>query len=156
VRLDVAVHHAASGRVAECARRLGENAPHLGGRQRPTRRESIGKRLAAQQLHDEVDDLPAPSDAVDGDDMRVLELRRDAALALEALDEALVECELGRQDLDGDVAIQPALTGAIDDRHPAAADLLEDVVIVRECRANRVELRLPARGGGRHRRVGRA
>ena len=71
----------------------------------------------------------------------MFERRRGAGLALEALHEFGVEGEGERQDLDGDFAVELLLAGAVDDGHPAPAQLLQDLVL--RCRAP--PPRLPAR-----------
>src|SRR5207245_11615624 len=70
----------------------------------------------------------------------VLELGGGAGLALEALDELLVEREGEGQHLDRDVALELLLPGLEDDRHAAAAELLEDFVLVLELVAHHVEI----------------
>src|SRR2546425_5615371 len=130
VGLDVAVHDPALVRVREGPGDLNEDLADFGRGERAARGEHARERLAAQELHDEVDDAAALADAVDRDDAGVLELGRGAGLALEALDELFVEGEGKRQDLDGDVALQLLLAGLEDDRHAPAPQLLGDVVLV--------------------------
>ena len=64
--------------------------------------------------------------AVDGQHVRVLDRRRGARLAQEALARPLVVDALGRDDLDGDLAVELELMRAIDDAHSAAPDRLLD------------------------------
>ena len=64
--------------------------------------------------------------------MRVRELRRGLRLAGEARPDGVVVGELGGQHLDGDVAFEPEVAGAVDDGHPAAADLVLDPVLAAE------------------------
>ena len=58
----------------------------------------------------------------------MLERHGELRLAGEALVEALVERELGRDELQRDRPLQPQVVGAIDDAHPAPADQLLDPV----------------------------
>jgi len=47
-------------------------------------------------------------------------------LALRAFDELLVEAQVGRQHLDGDMTVQLWLIGTLDPCHPTPARLFED------------------------------
>jgi len=78
-------------RIRERAAYFGEDFLDLGGRQAAAGRQNVGERFAPQKLHDEVNDAPRFPDAVDRDDVRVLELGGGAGFALEALDEFLIE-----------------------------------------------------------------
>ena len=141
VGLDVAVHDSGLVGVGERAADLGQHQPDLPGGQRAAGGEHGGERLTAQELHHEVDHAPRLADAVDRDDVRMLELGRGARFALEALDEFLVEGERKRQDLDGDVALELALAGLEDDRHASAAQLLDDVVLLFQLLADQIDFR---------------
>ena len=57
--------------------------------------------------------------------MRVLERGGRARLALEALERLRVRGDLLGQELQGDLASQPRVFRAVDDAHPAAAQLLD-------------------------------
>src|SRR5262245_61566352 len=85
----------------------------------------------------------------------MFELGGGAGLALEALDEFLVECEGERQDFDRDFAIELLLFRLEYDRHAAAAELVEDFVLGVELLAHQIDfgdvLRLGANAGGRRR-----
>ena len=69
----------------------------------------------------------------------MLELGGGAGFALEALDELLVEREREGEDLDGDVALELAFARLEDDRHAAAAELVEDFVLLFELLPNHVD-----------------
>jgi hypothetical protein len=140
VGLDVPVHDVVAVRVGERPRDLNEDVPDLHRGQRATRGEQRRQRLAAQVLHDEVDHPPRLPDPVDRDDARVLEPRRGAGLALEALDELLVERERERQHLDRDLAVELLFPRVEHDRHPAAPQLLEDLVLVLELAPDQIVL----------------
>src|SRR3989475_7461507 len=73
------------------ARDLGKDLPDLQRRQAAAGRQNVGQRLAAQELHHEVNHAARFADAIDRDDVRVLESGRRAGFALEALDEFLIE-----------------------------------------------------------------
>ena len=60
----------------------------------------------------------------------MLDLRRDARLALEARAKRRVVREVGRDDLQRDDPVGPLLAGAVDDAHaPAARDGLDDEAV---------------------------
>ncbi len=139
VRLDVAVDDAAAVGVGECTADVDENLANLRRGECPAPGEHAGERLAAQELHDEVDHPPALADAVDGDDAGVLELGGGAGFALEALDELLVERQREGKDFDGDVALELALARLEDDRHAPAPELVEDFVLLFELLPNHVD-----------------
>ena len=72
-----------------------------------------------------------PAEVVDRDDGRVVHLRHQLRLALEAL--LGLGAQLGRRNqLDGDVAIEPRVAGAVDDPHAAAAQFRDDLVTICE------------------------
>src|SRR5438270_3746608 len=155
VGLDVAVYDFLLMRIRERAAYLGEDFLDLGGSQAAARRENTGERLAPQKLHDEVDDATRFPDAVDRDDVGMLELGRRAGFALEALDEFLVEREGERQHLDRDFAVELLFLRLEDDRHAPAAELFEDFVFLVELLAHHVDFRdvrrLGAHARGRRR-----
>ncbi len=78
-----------------------------------------------------------PPEVVDRHDGRVVHLRDDLGLALEALLGVLREVP-GRDQLDRDVAVQDGVLRAVDDAHPAAPQLGEDLVAVGELRPDHV------------------
>src|SRR6185437_14656077 len=63
---------------------------------------------------------------VNDDDVRMREPRQRPGLLLEARNEVLVGGIVGRQNLDGDIAIEMLLTRAIDTRHAALAEQIRD------------------------------
>ena len=87
------------------------------------------------------------ADLVDGRNAGMLQLAGDARLA----EEALGGWRIGRvalgQQLDGDVAIEGDVAGAVDDAHAAVADLVKQLV------ARRAERRDGRLGAGRSGRV---
>src|SRR2546422_7650303 len=68
VGLDVAVHDPALVRVREGPGDLDEDLADFGRGERAAGGEHARERLAAQELHDEVDDAAALADAIDRDD----------------------------------------------------------------------------------------
>ena len=120
--LDVAVHEAFLVRGIE---RLGDLGEQLDGSLRLERAvlgDELGEVVALDVAHGEEEDAVLLSRLVDGDDVRVVERGRDPRLAQEALAEALVLGELGGDHLEGDLAPEPRLLGAIDRAHSPSAD----------------------------------
>jgi hypothetical protein len=66
---------------------------------------------------------------VDGDHVRVLDRRRGAEFAPEALAELRVLGELGRDHLQRHLALERDVRRAVDDAHPAAAADAADYVV---------------------------
>src|SRR6266480_186939 len=141
VRLDVAVHDAAFVRVGQGARHLHQDLPDLRRGERAARGQHGRQRLAAQELHHEIDHAAGLADAIDRDDARVLELGGRLGFPLEPLDELLVEREGERQDLDRHIALQLFFARLEDNGHPAAAQLLEDLVLVVQLLPHQIQLR---------------
>ena len=131
VGLDVAVDDAPLRRVAERAAGLGQEPADLRRGEPPPLRQDGGERPAPEELHHEVDDPPRAADPVDRDDVGVLQLGGGAGLALEALDELGVERQREGQHLDRHLALELAILGPIHQRHPAPAQLLDDLVLGR-------------------------
>jgi hypothetical protein len=140
VGLDVAVYDPVPVRVPQRARRFGQQAADLVRRKPPAALEQLGQRAAAEVLHDEVDDLARLADAVDGDDVGMLEAGSRSGLPLEPLDELLVERQGERQHLDRDVTLQMAVVRLVDDRHPPPAQLAVDLPLRGQHLADDVDL----------------
>ena len=101
-------------------------------------RDPLLQRLPVEQLHDD-ERLPVVlADVVDRADVRMVQRRGGAGLALEALQRLPGRGELGRQELERDLAAQPRVLGLVDDAHAAAADPVEDAVVgQRWCRSRK-------------------
>jgi hypothetical protein len=56
----------------------------------------------------------------------VIQGRRGARLALEAVEGLRVAREIGGQELEGDLATEPCVFGPVDDTHPAAPEAIEN------------------------------
>jgi hypothetical protein len=72
--------------------------------------------------HGDEEDALGFAGLVDRNDVRVVDRGREMRLPFEPLTEAGVVCELGRQDLERDLPLEPFLHGSVDDAHTAAAD----------------------------------
>jgi hypothetical protein len=102
-----------------------ENAGHP----EPLFFDDVSELLAADELHDHESDAFRIVDLVDHGDVGMLKgsgglrLLDEAALALGIGD------EVGRQNLESDLAVQLGVHGTVDDAHAAAAQLIEDLVM---------------------------
>ena len=120
--LDVAVHEAGGVRDVERGRDLGDD-------RRRARRGQLAAALdervqvgARDVAHDDVQRAAVLAGRVDRHDVRMVDRRGHARLALEALAELGVAGAVGGDDLQRDGAAQVELHGAVDDAHPAAGD----------------------------------
>ena len=131
-RLHVAVHDAAAVRERERRRDLGGDLGGLVRVERAFGADQVAQRPALDVLHhDEVRaDFLAP--VVDGDDVRVVEVRGRLRLAPEPLDERWLARELGEQRLQRDRPVQRLIVGEVDLGHTASGDLTFDLVAVGE------------------------
>src|SRR5205807_285460 len=87
-----------------------------------TRLQSLGERLAFDELHDDGVALvvAAGEDVVDAHDGRMAERRRRAGLAAQALAGAAAGTALGAYELDRHAAVEPLVVGGEDLAHAAA------------------------------------
>ena len=147
-RFDVAVHDPGAVRGVERLRDLGDDRRrHVRFQPSPDVQQprEVG---ALDEAHRHVEQPVLLAGVVDRHDVRVLDRRRGAELALEAAAELLVLGELGRDHLQRHLAIERDVARAIDDSHPAAArDVLDHVVGERrpglELRHSRSSVRRP-------------
>jgi len=84
--------------------------------------QPLGERVALHQLQHQETRPAGLFEAVDAGDVRMVERRQRAGLALESGEPVGIRCELGRQRLDGHVASQPGVAGAVDFAHSALAE----------------------------------
>ena len=90
--------------------------------------QAIGERLAFYQFQDQRVDAVAVFDPVDRADVRMVERREQPRFALEAGQPVGIRGEGTRQNLQGDVTIQLAVSGAIHFAHAAGAELRQHFV----------------------------
>ena len=121
-RLHVAVHDAALVRMSQGARRFPEHALDVVHRQRLLLIEHILERRALDVLHHEVVEAAFTLDAIDGNDVRMVELGRRLRLLLEALDDMLVHRDVGRQHFDRDFALERQVVREKHGAHSALPD----------------------------------
>ncbi len=91
----------------------------------PVRFDAIGERRAGHQLHDQ----STVFDAVDGGDAGVIERRQHAGFALKAGQTFGIAGDGRGENLDGDVALELRVEGAVHLAHAALADHRKDFVV---------------------------
>ena len=99
----------------------------LGDAQRPAP-QPLRERLALEQLHRDEQLAAVLADLVDLADVRMIDARRRAGLAPEALARRLVAGQRGHR-LERDGALEPLVARGVDDAHPALAELAHDGVV---------------------------
>ena len=120
--------------------------------------DHLRQRLALDELHRVVVHAAFAADAVDRDDVRVVQARRRLGFVLEALQLPRVHRRGEGQHLERDAAVQRNLLGLVDDAHAAAADFADQAevaeravegvaVAVGRARDDLVGLRQVAEGG---------
>ena len=120
--LDVAVHEA--GGVGDVERRgdLGDDRRRARRGQRAVVLDERVQVAAGHVAHDDVQRAALLAGGVDRHDVGVVDRRRHARLAREALAELGVAGAVGGDDLQRDGPLQVELDGAVDDAHAAAGD----------------------------------
>ena len=120
--------HPARVRIRQCARHLLQNARALLGPKGPELANALPQRVALDVGHGEEHELFDLVHGEDGHDVGVREPRRRPRFVQEALAGYGVQTFGGREQLDGDLAVEAQLTCEVYDPHastPQAA--LEDV-----------------------------
>ena len=84
--------------------------------------------LPVDQLHDDVRAAGVLAEVVDGDDVGVAERGRRLGLRAETRREVGIAQVLRTEQLERDVATELGIGGAVDGRHPAAAQQLDQAV----------------------------
>src|SRR6266545_2148617 len=90
--------------------------------------ELVRQRLALDQLQDERSQSVALLDAVDRADVRMIQRREEACLALEAREAIRIGSERCGQDLDGDIAPKLRIARPIHFAHAACPERAHDFV----------------------------
>ena len=114
----------AAARASAIAAAISAALRHVGR----SRREPLAERLPLEELGDGVGDVSLAADVVDGEDVRVGERGERPRLALEPRDPVGVARDGLGEDLDGDLAAETGVAGAVDLSHPAGAEWAEDLV----------------------------
>ena len=127
VGLDVAVDDALLVGHGQCVGHVADDAHRLGHGELAHARQLGAERFALDEGHDVEEEVALAAGGQEGDDVRVLQPRRQAHLALEALD-ADGRGGFRREDLHHHLALDLHLFGEEDAAHPAAAELAQDEV----------------------------
>src|ERR1043166_6024834 len=129
LRLEVAVDDAAVVRSGHAVGDLRGETDGLPLRQRTGVAQTLAQRLAFEELEDDVERLAVRAEVVDGYEVRRVEQAEGAGLLLEARHDLLRAAPGdGREELDGHVAGQLRVAGAIDLSHASRADERDDLV----------------------------
>jgi hypothetical protein len=96
--------------------------------ERPLAAQEGSQIRSLDEAHREVEAAVDVASVVDRYDIRVLEGHRNLRLARETVPEAIVERQLGRDELQRNGSLQPQVVGSVDDAHPAPADHLLDPI----------------------------
>ena len=100
--------------------------------------EPVPQRLAADERHVIVQQIPGDAGVVQWQDVRMLKARGDSNLAQKSVG-ANNGGELGAQHLDRDVPFVLEIRRAEDDRHPTLAELARECVALAEARLQSLE-----------------
>jgi hypothetical protein len=141
-RLHVAVDDAAVVRLAKASRHRGGDAQGVGGGERPAGDRAVERLALVASHHDVQLVVVGLADLVDRADVRMLERRGGTRLDHEALLGRFVRAQVGRQELEGDVASEARVVSPINDPHSTTAETLDDLVSGQR-RNRRAERRVP-------------
>ena len=119
--LQIPVDDALLVRRRETMRHLARDVDGLADRQRACL-QAVAQRLALEQLRDDVRSPVLVADVVDGEDVRVVERRGGLRLLREASQAVGIGRNAGGKDLDGHVAAEGRVAGAVDFAHSAGAE----------------------------------
>ena len=125
--LDVAMHDSTLMRVTQCGAHLLDDAQLIDQRNRPARRDDLVQRIAIDVFHDDEWHAVFVTKVIDDNNVGML---KDSGLrfAIEALEHIGLPGEALGERLDGDLAADALVFGAIDDSHAAAAQNARDLV----------------------------
>jgi hypothetical protein len=129
LRLDVAVDHAVRVRGGERVRHLARELHGFIHRERTGALEPVAERLAGEEGRHVVQQPVARAEGEHREDVRVLDLRGNSRLALEAGDARLAR-ELRRKHLYHHLAPQARVLGDEDVTHPTASQLADESVLI--------------------------
>jgi hypothetical protein len=119
--LDVAVDEAGAVRRVERRPDLADDPRRTLGRKPALAAHQAADVVAGDVAHRDVRDAVLLARVIDRDDVGVVDRRGDLRLAHEALPDRLVLEQPGRDDLQGDGAVERELRGPVDDAHAATA-----------------------------------
>src|SRR5262249_32913914 len=90
--------------------------------------KGLSQRLTLEELRHRKEHATVAVELVDCEDVRVRQRRHRACLALEAGPRFGVTREIGREDLDCDLAAEPLVACSVDLSHSARAETLDHFV----------------------------
>ncbi len=127
-RLDVAMHDALGVRRVESVGNLhGDVDQRIGGE--GTGSHPILEGGSLEEFHREEETALGFVDVVDGADVRMIECRGGACLALEALQRLAVSSQIVRKKFERDGTAEPGVFRLVHHAHAAAANLFDDAVM---------------------------
>ena len=89
---------------------------------------------AVHELHDEIIDVADMPEVMHADDVGMVELRKRFGFAGKAIGKPGVEADIGRENLDGDEAIERLLPGFVDRAHAALTKQFQNLQLRKERR----------------------
>jgi hypothetical protein len=89
--------------------------------------QHVAKVHSVDELHHQEIQSSGLAEVVDGDDMRMVELRKQLRLTCEAPGEAGIVFPLRSEDLDGDQAVERFLPRLVNDPHAAPTEAFDDL-----------------------------
>src|SRR5256885_6738920 len=131
VRLDVSMCSALFVRGLQCVRDIAKDSDRVGDRQLAYAFQSGAKRLTFDAGHRVIEEVSLRARKEKRYDMRVLQSGRQLNLAAKAL-HVEAGAELGRQNLDDDIATERDFADDGDARH-AAAEVVGYLVAIAKC-----------------------
>src|SRR2546423_7563300 len=131
VRLDVSMCSALLVRGLQCVRDVAKNSDRVGDRQLAYAFQSGAKRLPFDAWHRVIEEVSLRARKEKRYDVRVLQPGRQLNLAAKAF-HVEAGAELGRQNLDDDIATERDLADNEDARH-AAAEVVSYLIPIAEC-----------------------
>jgi hypothetical protein len=126
-RLQIAMDDALPVRAVERRGDVDGDAQRALERQRAAR-DQAGQRLALEQLHDQIRRRPFAADVVERADVRMIQRRDRARLALEARAQVLALGDALRQDFDRYLPVEARVARAVDLAHAAGAEARQHFV----------------------------
>jgi hypothetical protein len=123
------MHHPPLVSTVQAHRGLADRLAGVGHRQRSDPPDDLAQVLAVEQLHHQEQVLACLPRVVGVNEVGVVQLAEGGHLALEAGPIRRVGRQPLRQDLEGDVALQPAVPGQVDLAHAPLAQRAQELVL---------------------------
>jgi hypothetical protein len=89
----------------------------------------LPQRLPLEQFHDDEEPAEGITDIVNGADVGMVQRRRGARFALEALERLRILRHLFRKELERDHAAEPRVLGFVDRTHPSGPNLFDNAIM---------------------------